>query len=157
MSYPQFIALDSSNGDNAFPIAISWSLADGQLKSTLIIPSDEWEPWDNNLSAYDTAYLIDHGATCPEILQELVADLDSHELFSSDLEHDLALLEQICQSCTQERDMELLPFQLAFEQHSSEVLWREYDARSEHHGSDLSDCEGRVRTLVFLADALLER
>jgi hypothetical protein len=152
--YPQFIALDSSHGEQAFPVAISWSLEDGQLKSVLIIPDDAWEPWEHNQSQYDTDYLINHGATCPEILQELLSDMESHELFASDLEQDLALLEKICQSCGQERDIDLLPFQLAFEEHDSEEIWQEYEVVTEYQGMDLSVCEERVRALVYLAEHL---
>lgn len=154
MTYPQFIAFDSSHGERAFPVSVSWSLSDGQLKSVLIIPDDSWEPWENNQSQYDTDHLINHGATCPEILQELVSDMESHELFAADLVPDLVLLEMICASCGQERDIELLPFQLAFEEHDSETLWHEYEVVTEYQGMDLSICEERVRALVYLAEHL---
>jgi hypothetical protein len=154
MIYPQFITFDSSHGDRAFPVAVSWSLSDGQLKSVLIIPDDSWEPWENNQSQYDTDYLNNHGATCPEILQELISDMESHELFASDAAQDLHFLEMISESCGQERDIELLPFQLAFEEYDSEELWQEYEVVTEYQGMDLSVCEERVRALVYLAEHL---
>src|SRR5690606_3949662 len=50
MSYPQFIAIDGSSfEEHAHPVAIAWSLPDGQIKTTLIAPEDDWDDWDISL------------------------------------------------------------------------------------------------------------
>ena len=47
MEYPRFLVLESSSYDeDGYPIAASWSIADGQLKAILIRPEDEWREWD---------------------------------------------------------------------------------------------------------------
>jgi hypothetical protein len=154
--YPHFISLDSSNGEHPFPIAIAWSQADGQVKSTLIMPDDAWQPWDRNRSEHDTEFLCAHGASCVEVLQELLDDLDSALVYAFDPNAELPLLERLFEACGRESELELVPFQTRFSAIDGEQIWRQLDAVTEDLGQGLDDCESRVRCLVILADRLDE-
>ena len=68
-NFPLFIDIETSSADDtAFPTSISWSLPDGQLKSVLIIPDDEWEPWDNTDADIDLQHLFDQGVSGPDVI-----------------------------------------------------------------------------------------
>ena len=76
-NFPLFIDIEASTPDsNGFPTSISWSLADGQLKTVLIIPDDDWEPWDNTDPDVDLQHLFDQGVSGPDAIRELNEDLD---------------------------------------------------------------------------------
>ncbi len=154
LRYPQFISLDTSNGSEPFPVAISWSLPDGQLKACLVAPEDDWAPWENNHSDHDTAFLLEQGVSCAEILKELLEDLDGEFLYSLDVENEGSLMAQLFAATSLEQEIQLLPFQDLFAEYEGEELWSHLDNLNEIHELNLGECEDRVRSLILLADAL---
>ncbi|MFL0805944.1 MAG: hypothetical protein K6L60_01505 [Oceanobacter sp.] len=110
MSYPHFIAIDaSSHEDTAHPIAIAWSMADGQIKTTLIQPEDDWQDWDyglEDLHGISQETLYQRGETCWSVIRELENDLDESYLRTDNAEGTAQLLEQIYEACDKELSLE---------------------------------------------------
>ena len=111
MIYPQFIAIDPSSFEEAaHPVAIAWSLPDGQIKTTLIAPDDEWDDWDISLQdlhgiTQDTLY--QRGETTWSVIRELEADLENPYLFADQLEPVETLLNKLYDSCDRELSFEI--------------------------------------------------
>lgn len=112
MQYPQFIAIDGSSFEEyAQPVAIAWSLANGQIKTTLITPDEDWEDeCDSSLQDMhgitpDTLY--ERGETTIAVIRELEADLTNPYLFADDPTRVEALLSKIYESCSRELSIEI--------------------------------------------------
>lgn len=97
--YPIFIDFECSSPDeDGFPIAVCWSTSDGQVKSTLITPEDEW--LDSQSHQFDDARIsIDdlmlHGVSALEVIRELQGDIDTDVIYvdgNGEDEHWLDLL-----------------------------------------------------------------
>ena len=111
MAYPHFIAVDASSyEEEAHPIAIAWSMADGLIKTTLIQPDDGWNDWDYALEdihgiSQDTLY--QRGETTWAIVRELENDLEQTWLMTDDPERIEPLLSKIYEACNRELSIEL--------------------------------------------------
>src|SRR5690554_498811 len=90
MEYPQFIAIDASSfEEHAHPIAIAWSLSNGQIKTTLISPDDQWEDEDWDISLQDlhginSETLYQRGETTWSVIRELEHDLANPYIYADD-------------------------------------------------------------------------
>lgn len=111
MSYPHFVAVDASSWEEeAHPIAIAWSMTDGQIKTTLIQPDDGWDDWDYALEdihgiSRDTLY--QRGETTWSIIRELENDLEQSYLLADDPERVEELLNRIYESCNRDLSLEV--------------------------------------------------
>lgn len=111
VSYPHFVAVDASSWEeDAHPIAIAWSMTDGQIKTTLIQPDDGWDDWDYALEdihgiSRDTLY--QRGETTWSVIRELENDLEQSYLFADDQERVEELLNRIYESCGRELSLEV--------------------------------------------------
>lgn len=111
MSYPHFVAVDASSWEEeAQPIAIAWSLADGRIKTTLIQPEDNWDDWDYALEdihgiSRDTLY--QRGETAWAVIRELENDIDQSYVFSDDAERVEELMSRIYEACDRELSLEV--------------------------------------------------
>ncbi len=111
----------SSYEDDAFPIAISWSLADGQIKSSLIRPEDEWLEQAGYLEI-DPDQLMMEGHSAKAILQELQEDRQNEPLYCVDTEQTRAALDQLYDSLDGCNDLPLLPLHQLLEDVPAEAL-----------------------------------
>jgi hypothetical protein len=143
--------IPSSPDDEMFPTEISWSLEDGQLKSVLILPDDDWEPWDNASYDTDVQHLIDHGETPSDIVKELNDDLSGHTVFVDGLDPDNKLLELLFESCDQEPDFEVAPITELFLESNLEELLHMRNEVAATRELDLHHCADTVRSLIFMA------
>ncbi|MFC3679531.1 hypothetical protein [Bacterioplanoides pacificum] len=115
MNYPHFLAVDGSSWeDQAHPVAIAWSLADGSIKTTLIQPEDDWQDWDYALEdlhgiSQDTLY--QRGETCWSVLRELEHDLEQPHLACDDLQRTEQLLEKLYDACGRDVGVEISAYQ----------------------------------------------
>lgn len=111
MSYPQFIAIDGSSfEEHAHPVAIAWSLPDGQIKTTLIAPEDDWEDWDislQDLHGINPDTLYQRGETCWSVIRELEQDLENPYLFADSPERVTVLLEKLYEACNRDLSIEI--------------------------------------------------
>jgi len=112
MEYPQFIAIDSSSFEEyAHPVAIAWSLADGQIKTTLISPDDQWE--DECDSALQDMHgitpetLYERGETTLAVIRELEADLANPYIFADDPVRVEEQLNKLYESCSRDMSIEI--------------------------------------------------
>lgn len=110
MQYPHFIAIDaSSHEETSHPVAIAWSMTDGQIKTTLIQPEDDWEDWDyalEDLHGINQETLYQRGETCWSVIRELENDLDESYLRTDHTEQTERLLELIYETCGKESSLE---------------------------------------------------
>lgn len=86
-SIPGFIAIEV--GDADLPVAIAWTLPDGQLKHTLVQPGPDWlENEQASLGDYSEDELEMMGVSPIDILRELEADHFNGTLYSNGLVDD---------------------------------------------------------------------
>lgn len=111
MNYPQFIAIDASSFEEwAHPVAIAWSLADGQIKTTLIAPDDDWDDWDislQDLHGITPETLHQRGETAWSVIRELEQDLENSYIFADQAERVEELLEKLYESCNRDLNFEI--------------------------------------------------
>lgn len=151
-SYPLFIDIEASSADaNGFPTAISWSLPDGQLKSVLIIPDDEWEPWENSDAGLDLQHLIDQGMTGTDIIRELNEDLDGQTVYIDGLDEDERLLDMIFDTFEQSIGFEIASMTELFKPFDLESLLLMRLEIALNHQLDLDVIDDRIRALIYLA------
>lgn len=142
MEYPQFIAIDASSfEEHAHPVAIAWSLADGQIKTTLISPDDDWEEdWDNclqDLHGITPETLYQRGETTWSVVRELEEDLANPYLYADNQETVEALLGKLYESCNRELNIEIGSFR--------EITT---DAELDEHSHYQIACDERVQQLL---------
>lgn len=154
MNMPSFISFEMTDVENGYPYAIAWSLPDGQYKSVLVKPDDEWlidwEAGQHSLDAPSLQDVLDKGESVPDILREWDNDFENGEVYCQD-----PLLAQYC-------------FDLLFEAYGKECEYEiisEYDLYSNIDPLDLDDqrrwimdteglsafqCEDAVKAMIFL-------
>lgn len=112
MSYPQFIAIDGSSfEDYAHPVAIAWSLPNGQIKTTLVAPEDDWDDWDislQDLHGINPDTLHQRGETAWSVIRELEHDLDNPYIFADHNERVENLLNKLYEACERELNFEIV-------------------------------------------------
>lgn len=112
MEYPQFIAIDSSSfEEHAHPIAIAWSLSNGQIKTTLICPDDQWEDECDSglqdLHGITTETLYERGETTLAVIRELEQDLANPYIFADDPVRVEEQLNKLYESCSRDLSIEI--------------------------------------------------
>lgn len=98
----------SSYEDDAFPIAIAWSLADGCIKTSLIRPEDEWLEQADYLEI-DPDQLMREGHSAKAILEELQEDRANEPLYCTDVEQTRQALDRLYDSLGGCNDLPLQP------------------------------------------------
>ncbi|MFT5721912.1 MAG: hypothetical protein ACI9W6_002230, partial [Motiliproteus sp.] len=93
---------------DAFPISISWSLADGCIKTSLIRPEDEWLEQADHLEI-DPDQLLRDGHSPKAILEELQEDRGDEPLYCGDLEQTQRALDQLYDTLDGYNDLPLQP------------------------------------------------
>ena len=151
MSLPNFLDIElSTPDDGAYPTQISWSLDDGKIKTAIIIPDDDWEPWYNRNPELDVQYLIDAGSTPSEIIRELNEDLSGKTVFYDGLDEDEQLIEMLFDASLSEPDFELAKTTELFLDKSFETILENMRDISLSHNFDLGQTEDTVRAMLFM-------
>jgi len=156
MNIPSFISFEVTDIETGYPYAIAWSLPDGQYKSVLVRPEDDWlidfEMGQFNPDAPALQDLLDKGQTVLDIIREWTQDFEEGggELYCQD-----PVLAQYC-------------IDLMFEAYQKECEYEvisEYDCYDNVDNMDLDDqrrwimdteglsasnCEDAVKTMIFL-------
>jgi len=155
MHYPQFLDIEISTADEGgFPTSISWSLPDGQLKSVLIAPDDDWEPWDNADPSVDIQHLLDQGVSGPDVIRELNDDLDGQTIFVDGLDEDERVLELLFETYQQTLSFEVASMTQLFTQQNIESLLAIRNDIASELQFDLEVVDDNVRSLIFLYQQL---
>ena len=151
MSFPIFLDIESSTPDDgAFPTSIAWSLPDGQIKSVLICPDDDWDPWENCNAEVDLQHLLDQGESGPDIIRELNDDLSGQTVFVDGLDDDEGLLEKLFESFGSEPDFEIATLTQLYTLIQQDDILDQLRLVAEQHELLLDEAEDKVRSLLFL-------
>ncbi len=113
MKYPLIINFEmSSYDDEAFPIAATWSLSNGQIKSTLISPDEEWLEHlyeQGEILDTDPETLLYEGHSAKSVMEEIQLDLEDAPLYCLDPYMAEQAFTKICESMDREYDLALRP------------------------------------------------
>jgi hypothetical protein len=146
--YPNFVAIEaSSSEESAYPCTISWSLDDGTIKTTSIIPDDDWEPWDNVSNEVDIQHLYDQGASAQDVSLELNQDCESKSVFYDPRFYEDELLEKLFQVAAKEFDFELEPIQSLFK---NEAIYDALEKRTQELDCDMQLSEDRIKAMLYV-------
>jgi len=155
MDYPQFLDIEASMPDEGqYPVEISWTLRDGTIKSVIISPDDEWDPWDMAAPDLDVQHLMDQGVSPGDIIRELNEDLGGQTVYVDGLDDDERLLELLFDACGAEPDFELATLKELSTSINFEDLLQQRREIAEQNSLDLEHCEDQVRCLLFLSQQL---
>lgn len=150
MNYPHFLDIEASSpDDDAYPTQISWSLDDGSIKTAIVCPDDDWEPWYNCDSEIDVQYLLDTGATPSEIIKELNDDLSGQTVFVDGFDADEELLDRLFSATLSEPDFELAQAGELFLNADLESVAEQIRDSAMKHNLDPRQSEDGVRALLF--------
>jgi len=123
MPVPRFIDIEYCLTDDAlFPVAMAWSLQDGQMKTVVIAPAEEWLPEDGDLGDLDLHYLEEQGVPLIELIHELHQDLPDQTVYVDGLDPDEILVDMIFSALNQEAPFEIAPISELITGASSEEL-----------------------------------
>lgn len=109
---PTIIAIEmSSYEDNAFPVAVCWSLSHGEMKFTFVTPEPEWieDLSDQGNLDFDLEQLMYEGHSIKSIFEELQMDLGDEPLFCIDPYTTEQSLEKMMELLDREYDMPVRP------------------------------------------------
>lgn len=155
MIYPVFIDIELSTPDEGgYPTSIVWSLKDGQMKSVIICPDDDWNPWENTDGDVDIQHLFDQGVTGPDIIREMNDDLDGQTVFVDGLDNDEQTLELFYETYGETLSFEVAPISKLFQKKSMEQLLALQVEIASQHQFDLTSIEGKLKSLLFLYSAI---
>jgi hypothetical protein len=156
-NFPLFLDIEMSTpDDNGFPTSISWSLPDGQLKSVLIIPDDEWDPWENANPEIDLQHLFDQGVSGPDVIRELNEDLDGKTVYVDGLDDDELLLEKLFDTYEQSIGFEIATVSELFPKHNIEHILALRNEIAREYQLELESIEDKVRACIFLVNDMPE-
>lgn len=156
-NFPLFIDIETSSADDtAFPTSISWSLPDGQLKSVLIIPDDEWEPWDNTDADIDLQHLFDQGVSGPDVIRELNEDLDGQTVYVDGLDNDESYIELLFDTYQSSIGFEIATLKDLFPRQNIENILNLRNEIAHEYQLDIELIEDKVRSLIFMVNDMSE-
>ena len=109
MPEPRFLDIEyCQTEDTLFPVAISWSVENGQMKTVVIAPDDAWIPEDGDLGDFDLLYLEEQGAPLIEIVHELHQDLPDMTVYVDGMDPDEVLVDLIFTAVDSEAPFEIV-------------------------------------------------
>jgi len=159
MEYPRFLVLEASSyEEDAYPIAASWSIADGQLKAILIRPEDQWRDWDASNEDHHgiTRSQIEMvGETALDVIRELSEDVDKSPVYVNEPFLYERWLNTLYSAYGVEIPFDIYPATDLF-QMKQEELEEELENLSSNLLLDLKVPEDRVRTQLELFQRLLD-
>ena len=111
-TYPCFIDFEASGlGADTYPIEVAWSLPNGTVKESLIVPLGTWTYWDKNaekVHGIQRMEILRHGRAASELCFDLVEDLACQVVFCDGGLCDAGWLNQLMDAGAVEK----CPFQL---------------------------------------------
>jgi len=155
MTHPLFIDINASQADdNAFPTSIAWSLPDGTIKSVIISPDSDWDPWDNASPEVDIQHLMDQGVSGPDVIREMNEDLDGQTVFVDGLDEDELLLELLFETYDNTLGFELATISKLNPQYSFEDLLVLRRQIADEYQFNLDLAEENIQALLHLSERL---
>ena len=155
MTHPLFIDINASHADDhAFPTSIAWSLPDGTIKSVIISPDSDWEPWDNASPEIDIQHLLDQGVSGPDVIREINEDLDGQTVFVDGLDEDEQLLELLFETYNNALSFELATISQLHTQYNFEDLLIMRRQIADEYQFNLDLAEENLQALLHLSERL---
>jgi len=120
---PRFLDIEyCQTEDTLFPVAMAWSLENGQMKTVVIAPHDDWIPEDGDLGDFDLLYLEEQGVPLIEIVRELHQDLPDQTVYVDGMDPDEILIDLIFDAVDSEAPFEIVGIELLITSLSREAL-----------------------------------
>ena len=155
MKHPIFLDIDASTpDDNAFPTSIAWSLADGTIKSVIISPDTDWDPWDNSSPDIDIQHLLDQGVSGPDVIREMNEDLDGQTVFVDGLDEDERLLELLFETYNDTFSFELATLSQLHPRHNFEDILTIRHQVADEYQFNLDLAEENIQALLHMSERL---
>lgn len=108
MPQPRFLDIEYCQTENTlFPVAMAWSVENGQMKTVVIAPDDSWIPEDGDMGNVDLLYLEEQGVPLIEIVHELHQDLPDRTVYVDGMDPDEILIDLIFDALGQEPPFEI--------------------------------------------------
>jgi len=106
---PRFLDIEYCQTEDAlFPVAMSWSVENGQMKTVVIAPDDAWIPEEGDLGDVDLLYLEEQGVPLIEIVHELHQDLPDMTVYVDGMDPDEVLVDLIFTAVDSEAPFEIV-------------------------------------------------
>ncbi|MEJ2045145.1 MAG: hypothetical protein P8X89_17910 [Reinekea sp.] len=154
MNIPIFISFEVTDAETGYPYAIAWSLPNGQYKSVLVRPENDWlidfETGNHNPDAPTMQDLLDQGQTVLDILKEWDHDFEDSELFCQDPVLAQYCMDMMYEAYGRECDLELISEYDCFEELDHLELDDQRRWIMDTEGLSASNCEDAVKTMIFL-------
>ena len=158
MPYPLFIDFEASSYDEeSYPVAVSWSLPDGQIKSVLIVPEDDWTDWDpGNFAARGISreHLFEQGFSALEVIREMNQDLADARVFVDGLDYDQDLLDRLFEPFNDLPAFEISSVSELFQSYGYERFLEYREQLFLATGMSAYESESNVLAMLKLADEL---
>lgn len=152
MSVPRFLDIEYCQTEDAlFPVAISWSLEDGRMKTVVIAPEDSWIPEDAELGDIDLDYLEEQGVPPIELAHELHQDLPDQTVYVDGLDPDEILVDMIFTAVAMDAPFEIVGMEELFPSMEQEELQDRREQLLFDHGLEPQLPESGVLALLLLA------
>jgi hypothetical protein len=120
---PRFLDIEyCQTEDTLFPVAMAWSLENGQMKTVVIGPHDDWIPEDGDLGDFDLLYLEEQGVPLIEIVRELHQDLPDQTVYVDGMDPDEILIDLIFDAVDSEAPFEIVGIESLITSLSREAL-----------------------------------
>ncbi|MEH6470171.1 MAG: hypothetical protein V7752_02875 [Halopseudomonas sp.] len=111
----------SSYEEDAFPVSVAWSLADGCIKTTLICPEESWLEQAGHLDI-DPDMLELEGHSPKAVLEELQQDRGDEPLYCYDFDQTQQALDQLYNTLEGYNDLPLQPLMDLLEDVSADEI-----------------------------------
>jgi hypothetical protein len=112
-TYPLFLDLEGSSYDeDSYPIAAAWSLPNGDIKSVLIVPEDDWTDWDHGTLAargITREHLYEQGFSALDVVREMMTDFADATVYVDGVDYDQELVERLFEAYGEEPNFEVRP------------------------------------------------
>ncbi len=154
MNIPTFIAFEVTDIETGYPYAVAWSLPDGQFKSVLIRPEEEWlidfETSQYSADAPSLQDLLDKGESVLDILKEWDLDLVSPELYCQDPISTQYCLDLMFDAYDKECEYDVISEYDCHDNIDAMDLDEQRRWIMDTEGLDATNCEDTVKSMIFL-------
>lgn len=151
MRPPQFLKFEYDDaGPRLYPTAAAWSLENGQIKSVVLMPEEEWLPEDSADWQLDEAHFKEQGVPAVEVIREMNEDLAEVTVYTDGLGPDEELRDLLFETLNHAATFEIAPLSDLLPQPGEELIDR-YSQRIFEEGLDPRIAETGVYALLLLA------
>ena len=148
--FPVFISADViGDHQQIIPVTIAWSMPDGQIKSTLVRPEENWEIEEIALGDLDLDTITEQGATPAEIVTEMNLDFEDTTVYCFDEYQDVPALDALFHALNDEPGFEVIPWPESFNGASNEMIFETSNWVRGINSLDLSNAEDRVKQMLL--------